>query len=623
MSHLSPIFGNGSLRGEPTTYLDRTPKTPNRKLVFVDSTPKSTDVVGKPREIDESRIKVICRVRPSFDNESIITKVIDDSVYVNGKESQHFTFDRVFDSSCTQSHIYDYSIHDTVNDILNGYNGTILAYGQTGAGKSYTMLGPSINDDSTKGLIPRISDEIFNQIKTKGSKEIEYSVSLSIMEIYMEQINDLLVNDNTKLSIHEDRDNGVYVKGLSHAFISNTTDLYKLLKLGISHRTSSITNMNIESSRSHAIFQIKLDMKNLKDGSIKRSNLFLVDLAGSEKVDKTGAVGQTLKEAQTINSSLSALGNVIYALTDHKSTHIPYRDSKITRILQESLGGNSRTTLILNVSPSSLNEPETSSTLRFGTRAKSIKNSPHINKELSPAEMKFRLNQLERENEQYKLLIAKLENQRSQSPTTPKQPPITPSRSLDSKIPVLSKSPLSPGSQTRFELMNKLKEKDNKIKSLEDEILAYKINNLKILNDEEIKLNKIEKSLFKLSEKLTDVEIINVNLRKHLMLSEKIIEQRDETIESLNKHLSEQQVTLNNQSAGLENRLGFLKSRINEKKIQELNLNKAPRSPHGTKGPISPGPKSPFSGLNLNIIKPIIGGTDSDEENDENIDTTF
>ncbi|EGV62403.1 kinesin-domain-containing protein, partial [Yamadazyma tenuis ATCC 10573] len=440
------------------------------------STPESR----KHSEVEDgtNRIKVICRVRPLTADENAfqeMTSAGNNTVAVLGRESpQNFTFDKVFDVSASQSDIYDYSIKDTVNDVLNGYNGTILAYGQTGAGKSYTMLGPSISGDLEKGLIPRISDEIFHQIKTNGSNDIEYTVSLSIMEIYLEQINDFLVADNVKLSIHEDRDHGIYVKGLSHAFISNTEELYKLLQLGIKHRASHVTNMNMESSRSHAIFQIKIDQKNLKDESIKKSNLFLIDLAGSEKVDKTGAVGQTLKEAQNINSSLSALGNVINALTDHKSTHIPYRDSKLTRILQESLGGNSRTTLILNVSPSSVNELETISTLRFGSRAKHIKNRAYINKELSPAELKFRLSQLQRENEQNKLYIEKLENQLKNGGRA-FTGPVTPSKDFESRIPTLTKSPKSP---------NLNAEKDQKIKQLEDEILSYKINNLKISNEE-------------------------------------------------------------------------------------------------------------------------------------------
>ena len=160
------------------------------------------------------------------------------------------------------------------------------------------------------------------------------------------------------------------------------------MRRGGQARAVAATNMNQESSRSHSIFVVTITQKNLESGSAKSGQLFLVDLAGSEKVGKTGASGQTLEEAKKINKSLSALGMVINALTDGKSTHIPYRDSKLTRILQESLGGNSRTTLIINCSPSSYNDAETVSTLRFGVRAKSIKNKAKVNAELSPAEMK-------------------------------------------------------------------------------------------------------------------------------------------------------------------------------------------------------------------------------------------
>lgn len=610
---------------------------------------------------ESSNIKVICRIRPTNANETadksniLITELQDNndntSLAVRGKESGHahsFTFDRVFGPESTQQDIYSYSIKSTVEDVLSGYNGTILAYGQTGSGKSYTMLGPSIKDDLTKGLIPRISDELFDRIKN-GSNNIEYTVSISIMEIYLEQIKDLLVDNNSKLSIHEDRENGIHVKGLSHGFISNTKELYKFIKMGIKNRTSTVTNMNLESSRSHAIFQLKVHQKNMTDDSIKKSNLFLIDLAGSEKVDKTGAIGQTLQEAKNINSSLSALGNVINALTDHKSTHIPYRDSRLTRILQESLGGNSRTTLILNVSPCSLNELETFSTLRFGTRAKSIKNKPLINKELSKNELKFRLKQLERENEQNKLYIQKLENKLRPGEDTvvssggSYNAPVTPKRGSDSKIPIFvnSTSPMSPNH--RLQMDEKLQEKDEQIKRLQEEVLNYKIQSLRVSNEEELKLNKLERVLNKLSEKLTDVEVININLRKHLMISEKVIEQRDQSIEYLNKILTDQQNNLTNQSINFENRLHFLKNRLQDQQISERTSNlhlqqhnsnssrstsSSPTQGHGGSRFHSPSsPMSPKIGLNLNIIKPIMGGsmedTDDEEEyfNDENINT--
>ena len=309
-----------------------------------------------------------------------------------------------------QTDIFDYSIRPTVDDILNGYNGTVFAYGQTGAGKSYTMMGSDIEDDTGKGIIPRIIEQIFASILTSPSN-IEYTVRVSYMEIYMERIRDLLVPQNDNLPVHEEKSRGVYVKGLLEVYVSSVQEVYEVMRRGGQARAVAATNMNQESSRSHSIFVVTITQKNLESGSAKSGQLFLVDLAGSEKVGKTGASGQTLEEAKKINKSLSALGMVINALTDGKSTHIPYRDSKLTRILQESLGGNSRTTLIINCSPSSYNDAETISTLRFGVRAKSIKNKAKVNAELSPAEMKQLLRKAQTQVTSFESYLTALESE--------------------------------------------------------------------------------------------------------------------------------------------------------------------------------------------------------------------
>lgn len=324
--------------------------------------------------------------------------------------SGNFTFDRVFDMKCRQSDIFNFSIKPTVDDILNGYNGTVFAYGQTGAGKSYTMMGGDIEDDEKKGIIPRIVEQIFESIIASPSN-IEYTVRVSYMEIYMERIRDLLNPVNDNLPVHEEKSRGVYVKGLLEVYVSSVDEVYEVMKRGGQARAVASTNMNQESSRSHSIFVIQINQKNLETGSLKAGFLYLVDLAGSEKVGKTGASGQTLEEAKKINKSLSALGMVINNLTDGKSTHIPYRDSKLTRILQESLGGNSRTTLIINCSPSSYNDDETLSTLRFGMRAKSIKNKAKVNAELSPAELKALLRKAQNQTLLYTEYITSLETE--------------------------------------------------------------------------------------------------------------------------------------------------------------------------------------------------------------------
>lgn len=321
-----------------------------------------------------------------------------------------FTFDRIFDTNSLQSDVFDFSIRSTVDDILNGYNGTVFAYGQTGAGKSYTMMGSDIDDDELRGIIPRIVEQMFASIQASPGN-IEYTVQVGYMEIYMERIRDLLAPHNDNLPIHEEKIRGVYVRGLLEIYVSTVVEVYEVMRRGGLARATAATNLNQESSRSHSIFVITVAQKNLETRSAKSGQLFLVDLAGSEKVGKTGASGQTLEEAKKINKSLSALGMVINSLTDGKSTHVPYRDSKLTRILQESLGGNSRTTLIINCSPSSYNAEETLSTLKFGVRAKKIQNKAKVNAELSPAELKVLLKKAQSQFASYEDYVSTLEGE--------------------------------------------------------------------------------------------------------------------------------------------------------------------------------------------------------------------
>ncbi|MCJ1310618.1 Kinesin heavy chain [Agyrium rufum] len=362
-------------------------------------------------------IKVVARFRPpnkteiASGGEHIVAFDTEDTCSINSREAAGaFTFDRVFDTQSRQSDVFDFSIRPTVDDILNGYNGTVFAYGQTGAGKSYTMMGADIDDDVTKGVIPRIVEQVFASILASPGN-IEYTVRVSYMEIYMERIRDLLQPQNDNLPIHEEKSRGVYVKGLLEIYVSSVQEVYEVMRRGGAARAVAATNMNQESSRSHSIFVLTITQKNVETGSAKSGQLFLVDLAGSEKVGKTGASGQTLEEAKKINKSLSALGMVINSLTDGKSTHIPYRDSKLTRILQESLGGNSRTTLIINCSPSSYNDAETISTLRFGVRAKAIKNKAKINAELSPVELKALLKKAQTQVTTYETYLSSLEGE--------------------------------------------------------------------------------------------------------------------------------------------------------------------------------------------------------------------
>ncbi|KAK2466900.1 hypothetical protein APHAL10511_001158 [Amanita phalloides] len=367
-----------------------------------------------------TNIKVVCRFRPpnaielreggevvvSF-SDNLQTVQIKSAQLASGPEKDGFTFDRVFPMGTKQQEVFDYGVKDIVKDVLDGYNGTVFAYGQTGSGKTFTMMGADIDSDEFKGIIPRITEQIFQSI-VESDPHLEYLVKVSYMEIYLERIRDLLAPQNDNLQVHEEKSRGVYVKNLSDYYVSSAREVYEIMRTGGAARVVSSTNMNAESSRSHSIFLITIQQRNTDTGAQKTGNLYLVDLAGSEKVGKTGASGQTLEEAKKINKSLSALGMVINALTE-KAKHIPYRDSKLTRILQESLGGNSRTTLIINCSPSSYNEAETLSTLRFGIRAKSIKNTARVNQELSPLELKGLLQKAQLANTSYQKYIATLE----------------------------------------------------------------------------------------------------------------------------------------------------------------------------------------------------------------------
>lgn len=293
-----------------------------------------------------------------------------------------FTFDSVYDWNSKQLDLYDETFRPLVESVLLGFNGTIFAYGQTGTGKTYTMEGVR-DDEERRGVIPNSFEHIFTHISR--SQNQQYLVRASYLEIYQEEIRDLLQKDPSKrFELRERPDTGVYVKDLSSFVTKSVSEIEKVMNVGNENRSVGATNMNEHSSRSHAIFVITVECSELGlDGEnhIRVGKLNLVDLAGSERQAKTGAQGERLKEATKINLSLSALGNVISALVDGRSSHIPYRDSKLTRLLQDSLGGNARTVMVANIGPASYNVEETLTTLRYANRAKNIKNKPRINED--------------------------------------------------------------------------------------------------------------------------------------------------------------------------------------------------------------------------------------------------
>ena len=300
-----------------------------------------------------------------------------------------FTFDEVFDIGTSQEEVFNVSAKPAVNSVLEGYNSTIFAYGQTGTGKTFTMEGFTYNNmDNSRGIIPRTIESIFSYIESNSNKNTKFIIRAAYLQIYNEMISDLLKPENTNknLSIREDKQKGLYVDNLSEWAVRGPSDIYTLLERGATCREVSNTFMNDVSSRSHAVFMITVEqLISAKSGKqiTKIGKLNLVDLAGSERTRITGTTGKQLKESIKINKSLSALGNVINALTDTKERkHIPYRDSKLTRLLEDSLGGNCKTTMIATISPAHCSFNESLSTLNFAKRAKNIKNRPIINEDI-------------------------------------------------------------------------------------------------------------------------------------------------------------------------------------------------------------------------------------------------
>eukprot|EP00158_Paraphelidium_tribonemae_P007080 Partr_v1_DN28102_c0_g1_i2_m55385 putative Kinesin family member len=319
-------------------------------------------------------------------------------------DKKTFTFDSVFGIDSVQTDVYKQSAYPIIEAVLDGYNGTIFAYGQTGSGKTHTMMG-ELSSQENYGILPNAIQHIFTHISQKGSST-NFLVRATFLELYNEEIRDLLSPDFKKLDLKEDA-NGVYVKDGSSFVIQNAEELMKLVDKGNSKRVVAATAMNATSSRSHSIFTITVESADKIEGAaedgdshVRVGKLHLVDLAGSERQSKTLATGDRLKEAAKINLSLSCLGNVIAALVDGKTKHIPYRDSKLTRLLQDSLGGNSKTCMIAACSPADYNFDETMSTLRYAHRAKQIKNKPKINEDPKDAMLREYQDEIKRLQEQ-------------------------------------------------------------------------------------------------------------------------------------------------------------------------------------------------------------------------------
>jgi kinesin family protein 5 len=341
-------------------------------------------------------------------------------------KTKEFSFDHIFPETSTQPEIYQHVAQPLLNDILKGFNCTIIAYGQTGSGKSYTMMGDTTNHETnqTYGIIPRTVQELFQRIQEKKDTTL-FTIQCSYVEIYLEKVRDLLnptldnlklrevVIENKSTKNKKNEKSYIYIEGCTLCTVKNLQEIMKVMKHGENNRVTATTEMNDRSSRSHAVFILNITQTDIIRQTRKSSKLFLVDLAGSEQVSRSGATGLTLEQAKKINKSLSTLSLVIQTLTEKKGKdpHIPYRDSKLTRLLTDSLGGNSKTVLIIALSPSRDSLWETYSTLGFGARAKKIQNHARINEEISPETYKKLIQTLTEEVELYKTKYSLVQNE--------------------------------------------------------------------------------------------------------------------------------------------------------------------------------------------------------------------
>ncbi|KAI3683761.1 hypothetical protein L1987_84276 [Smallanthus sonchifolius] len=362
------------------------------------------------RDRGEVNIQVLLRCRPLSDEEQKcnVPKAITCNEHkrevtilqnvANKQVDKVFTFDKVFGPKAQQRSIYDQAIYPIVNEVLEGFNCTVFAYGQTGTGKTYTMEGGMRNKGgelpAEAGVIPRAVRQIFDTLEAQNA---DYSMKVTFLELYNEEIVDLLTTEDytrsleerqkKPISLMEDGKGCVFVRGLEEEVVYSANDIYNLLERGAAKRRTADTLLNKRSSRSHSVFTITVHVKQATVGSeelVKYGKLNLVDLAGSENISRSGARDGRAREAGEINKSLLTLGRVINALVEH-SGHVPYRDSKLTRLLRDSLGGKTKTCIIATVSPSAHCLEETLSTLDYAHRAKNIKNKPEANQKMSKA----------------------------------------------------------------------------------------------------------------------------------------------------------------------------------------------------------------------------------------------
>ena len=525
-------------------------------------------------------VKVAIRVRPMNKHEKELKSKIcvevdttNNTVAVSSSkgETKTFQFDYVYPMDTTQRDIYDQVAFPIVDSIFQGYNGTVFAYGQTGCGKTFTMMG-IVDNPELKGIIPNAFNHIFGFIKTEGESK-KFLVRCSFVEIYNEEVRDLLVNNNKKLDIREDPKKGTFVKDLTYVTLKDTEDIQRCLDRGNKNRHVGATSMNDQSSRSHSLFTVYLEIE--ENGKIRSGKLNLVDLAGSERVGKTNATGQTFDEGKKINLSLTALGSVIDALSQNRK-HIPYKDSKLTRLLADSLGGNTKTVMFANISPASYNYDETVGTLRYASRAKLIKNAPKINEDPKDA-------LLRKYEEEIKLLKEQLNNGGSANGGVVKKIIKKKKKKVVKKVKVEKEEKEEKeeknendeeGNEEENEDeednedddYNEFGEEDPEKKKLEEKLAELEKN---LLDNKKLEISEkdVDDNNEEMKKKLKEQEEENRKFKEYREQQLKLSEEMDLKLKKLEEEKNKEEESLKNDVNKLQNKIKELNSEIEDLKL--------------------------------------------------------
>jgi kinesin family protein 5 len=447
---------------------------------------------------------------------------------IGSNQKKKYIFDHVFPGLSSQKEVYRFTGEPMIQEIIRGYNCTIFTYGQTSSGKTHSMFGFDLESGETgvwkneneMGIIPRAISDLFECIDNVED-EIEFTLKVSFLEIYLEKIKDLICPQSENLKIRETENGIIYVENAKEVYVSSFEEILAQIRKGQKNRAVAETKMNRCSSRSHSVLTIKIIKNNLTKHTKTCSKLTMVDLAGSERIDKSGAEGLTLTQVKHINKSLLMLGNVIHAITD-KEKYIPYRDSKLTRLLQDSLGGNSKTCLLVTCSPSWYNLQETISTLQFGTRAKKIKNKPRVNKELTI--------------EDYKKIVAEKDQLIEYLKKKANQAPISSDLVVEKeKIQEINEEKERILKKIKEQYEEELKEKDLDILSLEEKNAQH----LSELNKKKIEIDAYKEKQQEQEEKINDIEAEKRKKDMELLKRKNDLVQLEEELEETKKKIDD------------------------------------------------------------------------------------